>query len=608
MKHRDNGIKSCWLRGVVMLALTLAGYSSRAVNYNPGTTLTVYIHGFDSAGYTRVGIAGDDTTDSTILGDANTIATMLGAPTWQANPAASNCVVAATYYGDALPTWYTAQDIADDTALGSTYVPRYALRMARYIRYCLNRAPSATSVHVVSASFGCEISRYLIEHNLLNLCSDQMISRWSPIVGVVRGNWASGSSLANLASVFGATGADSPDIPQMTYSWVNANISANTTLNSPYYGPMIINQFTATDDGSGYVTLLNNNANDTVNMVTDEYFAGYTTPAALHPTTDGTLQMPGLAYYLNTHSAIRSNTAMWASVAAAAQNNVRVTINLSRFKALVGDAIGNGEWVYSASVVSPRSAALYGNTVPIQNLNYADGVSPKFLLAANQTINPNTALFDMIIPPGETQLQVTFTVYELDNMYNFYNVVEFGGNTMMGTFTLTISTTEGSTVTVSNGNLQADLTTTIKSVYCAPTIITGPADRTVTNDLGLCSAVVNLGLPLATNDNCGILTVTNNAPATFPVGTSLVTWTAVDTSGNTATCVQTVTVVPSSAGNLAISYAGGMVVITWNGGGVLQQADDVLGTYTDVAGAAAPTYTIAPSAAQRFYRLRCGSP
>ncbi len=446
------------------LGVALLSPRAQAVNYNPGTTLTVYIHGFNPDGYTRVGVAGDDTTEPSVLGDINTLSAVLGAPTWQANPAAPNCVVAATYYGNTAPAWYTAQDIADDNALVGTYVPRYALRMAKYIRYCLSRAPGATSVHVVSASFGCEISRYMIERNLLNLCSDQMISRWSPIVGVVRGNWAAGSGLVNLANIFGS--ANSPDIPQMTYSWVNANISANTTMNSPYYGPMIINHFTATDSGADYLTAFNNNANDTVNMVTDENFAGYTTTAALHAATDGTLQMPGLAYYHNQHSAIRGNTAMWASVAAAAQNNVRVTIKLSRLKVfLTGDNFftGNGEWVYSASVVSPRSAVLYGNTAPIQNLLWSDGVSPKFSLAKNQTINPNTILFDQIIPPGETQLQVTFSVYELDNFFKYYTVVETGSNTTMGTFTVTI--TAAGTVTVSNGNLQADLTTTIKNVY-----------------------------------------------------------------------------------------------------------------------------------------------
>ena len=76
----------------------------------------------------------------------------------------------------------------------------------------------------------------------------------------------------------------------------------------------------------------------------------------------------------------------------------------------------------------------------------------------------------------------------------------------------------------------------------APTIAC-PGNITTTNTPGQCYASgVNLGVPSATNDNCGLLTVTNDAPVQFSKGTTTVHWTAVDTSGNTITCNQTVTV------------------------------------------------------------------
>jgi hypothetical protein len=43
------------------------------------------------------------------------------------------------------------------------------------------------------------------------------------------------------------------------------------------------------------------------------------------------------------------------------------------------------------------------------------------------------------------------------------------------------------------------------------------------------------------------LTVTNNAPAAYPVGNTTVTWTAIDASGNTSSCTQIVTVVKPPA-------------------------------------------------------------
>lgn len=67
------------------------------------------------------------------------------------------------------------------------------------------------------------------------------------------------------------------------------------------------------------------------------------------------------------------------------------------------------------------------------------------------------------------------------------------------------------------------------------------ADVTVTNELGKCGALVNIGTPVTT-DNCGVVSVTNNAPAFFPVGTTLVTWTVIDKAGYTNTAVQSVTV------------------------------------------------------------------
>jgi hypothetical protein len=75
-----------------------------------------------------------------------------------------------------------------------------------------------------------------------------------------------------------------------------------------------------------------------------------------------------------------------------------------------------------------------------------------------------------------------------------------------------------------------------------PPTITCPADVTVSANAGVCYATgVVLGSATA-SENCGAVTVTSNAPPQFPVGTNLVTWTATDSSGNTATCQQRVIV------------------------------------------------------------------
>lgn len=80
----------------------------------------------------------------------------------------------------------------------------------------------------------------------------------------------------------------------------------------------------------------------------------------------------------------------------------------------------------------------------------------------------------------------------------------------------------------------------------SPSIFSCAFDMTVSADAGMCSASnVMLGSPMSL-DNCTV-TVSNDAPAVFPVGATVVTWTVTDVGGNTATCMQTVTVEDNEA-------------------------------------------------------------
>ena len=73
-----------------------------------------------------------------------------------------------------------------------------------------------------------------------------------------------------------------------------------------------------------------------------------------------------------------------------------------------------------------------------------------------------------------------------------------------------------------------------------PTII-APAFVTVNSESN-CEAVnVVLGTPV-TNDNCSVVSVTNDAPLSYPVGLTRVTWTVKDASNNIAQATQMVTV------------------------------------------------------------------
>ncbi len=113
-----------------------------------------------------------------------------------------------------------------------------------------------------------------------------------------------------------------------------------------------------------------------------------------------------------------------------------------------------------------------------------------------------------------------------------------------GTTVITYTATDGS------GNVTTGTqTVTLTETPAIPPTITAPADLNLTTGAGAtsCGLLVSdgtLGTAVA-NDNCpGVTVARSGVPAgnMFPVGTTMITYTATDRSGNTATDTQTVTV------------------------------------------------------------------
>lgn len=103
--------------------------------------------------------------------------------------------------------------------------------------------------------------------------------------------------------------------------------------------------------------------------------------------------------------------------------------------------------------------------------------------------------------------------------------------------TLTVTDSYGATATC---------TGTVTVVDKTPPTIVCPPDVNNVEQTSLNGTPVNLGIPTV-SDNCDTeVAVTNDAPAVFPLGSTIVTWTAVDDSGNSTTCTQTVTVVDTT--------------------------------------------------------------
>ncbi len=124
---------------------------------------------------------------------------------------------------------------------------------------------------------------------------------------------------------------------------------------------------------------------------------------------------------------------------------------------------------------------------------------------------------------------------------NCPGVILTASNTMgsffpVGTTTVTYTATDASSNTAS-----LSFTVTVVDNE-APVITNCPSSIAINTDATFCYATVaSLGSPTFT-DNCAVTSTTNDAPATFPVGTTSVTWTVLDAAGNSATCTQNVVV------------------------------------------------------------------
>ena len=126
-----------------------------------------------------------------------------------------------------------------------------------------------------------------------------------------------------------------------------------------------------------------------------------------------------------------------------------------------------------------------------------------------------------------------------------------------GTFTVNEGT-YNYLITDNNGcTASTTITTTVVPDVTAPTI-NCPADAAVNTDSGVCEALISIDAPTS-SDNCSVASVindyngTSDASDTYPLGTTTVTWTVTDGSGNTANCSMDVTVTDTETPSIACS-------------------------------------------------------
>ena len=108
----------------------------------------------------------------------------------------------------------------------------------------------------------------------------------------------------------------------------------------------------------------------------------------------------------------------------------------------------------------------------------------------------------------------------------------------LGAYLFTLTVTDA-------GGLTAQDTVSITIVDTTPPSLTAPPDIIVPESDPMGTAV-SLGQPTVSDNYDTVFTVSNNAPALFPLGETTVTWTVSDSSGNTSNAQQKVTVEPGT--------------------------------------------------------------
>jgi hypothetical protein len=206
-------------------------------------------------------------------------------------------------------------------------------------------------------------------------------------------------------------------------------------------------------------------------------------------------------------------------------------------QSVTNNAPENGQFPIGETTVTWTITDVHGNTATAtQTVTVVDNENPVISCAGNQTRNTNANLCSYAVAGTE------FDPLAGDNctgttIANDYN----NSNTLAGELFNKGQTTVTWTITDASGNTATCSFVVTVEDHQAP-VISAPAGVTVTPNNSSCTAKnVALGSPV-TSDNCTGLTVSNNAPLIFPLGTTTVTWKVTDASGNSATANQNVTV------------------------------------------------------------------
>lgn len=385
---------------------------------------TVIVPGFDIDGSDREGVYGRDDLDDDIV---ERFAALSGVPSASDDLFAPNQIALVQYYGRVPPDYYSAQDIADVSAVTDQYgggIPRYATIVAKFIRHMQARS-GATEVHLVGVSMGGLVTRWLVEYDLDGLVRDGTLRRWITVEGVVRGNYLSSKGL--LDDLVDLLNLNRIDLEHMHYDWLGRHLPAGSSredLNNPLFRHLVIGHITSTDDspfnrGLTQATQAEYGEdgglpNDGIQLARDSAFR----------TADPAARYLGLApmqaWSDNTHWSIEDDPGAYVLLTGLVHGARRVALAMTEVEIFdakddtIFDDDSEGEVVLEAGVYSPLALARQGITRALSSLTHKGGVAHFERLKEDRPRALDYVFFDATVLPEETALRVSVRAVEID--------------------------------------------------------------------------------------------------------------------------------------------------------------------------------------------------
>jgi sugar lactone lactonase YvrE/4-hydroxy-3-methylbut-2-enyl diphosphate reductase IspH len=188
------------------------------------------------------------------------------------------------------------------------------------------------------------------------------------------------------------------------------------------------------------------------------------------------------------------------------------------------------DFPFGKSIVTWTAADTSGNSISAnQTITIVDTIAPD-LKAPQDVIAEATDPTSNLVPIGDS------TVSDIISIGSVTNDAPDAFPIGLTTVTWTATDTSGNTASSTQSVIVQDTT---NPIITAPqdiiTEATNPSNNTIF--IGEASAI----------DTIGISSITNDAPTIFPMGETIVTWTAIDNYGNFASAIQKISVIDTTA-------------------------------------------------------------